>query len=123
MNTDLILQVFSGLFEHHAEEDAKKSRCQDTTLLHAAGDGKRVRQVPVKSDLAVLIFKQLDHYPKDLWWAAEVLQDLLETFTAHRVERFLSGRQKLQRVPCFAHDTSPGVVGGRTPFLLCLCRL
>ena len=36
----VIIQVLSYLLEHYAEEDAEESRCQDTTLLHAVGDGE-----------------------------------------------------------------------------------
>ena len=36
----VIIQVLSCLLEHHAEEDAEESRCQDTTLFFAVGDGE-----------------------------------------------------------------------------------
>ena len=36
----VIIQVLSCLLEHHAEEDAEESRCQDATLLYTIGDGE-----------------------------------------------------------------------------------
>ena len=63
---DLHLRYQLLLVEHDAEEDAEESHCQYTTLLHAATDGNRLRQVTTECDLSELIFVQLDHHPKKI---------------------------------------------------------
>ena len=89
----LVIQVFSGLLEHHTEEDAEESRCQDATLLHAVGDGEELGQVAVESDLAALVFMQLDHHLKEIGregggggGTAETLEDQPEAFPADGVK-------------------------------------
>ena len=55
----LVLQIISCLFEHHAEEDAEESRCQNTTLHHSVGNGKGVRQANIECNLAAMV---------SCWW-------------------------------------------------------
>ena len=43
----IIIQVCNCLLEHHAEEHAEESRCQDTTLFHAVRGGKGSDRSPL----------------------------------------------------------------------------
>ena len=70
-----IVQIICCLHEHHAEEDAEESRCQDTTFLHAVCDGKGLRQVTIESDLSVMVLMQLDHYLLKNWGTSKLSQD------------------------------------------------
>jgi len=84
----VIIKVFCGLPEHHAEDDAEQSWCQVTTLFHAVGDGKGFREVAVQCDLSALVFVQLSDHAEEFGWAIETLQDQPESLPAHSVERF-----------------------------------
>ena len=95
----VIIKLFCGLPEHHAE-DAEQSWCQETTLFHAVGDGKGFREVAVRCDLSALVFVQL----KNLG-ATETLQDQPEYLPA-QCRTLWSGRQTLRTALCFAPDTS-----------------
>ena len=66
MHTFIIIKTISCMHEHHAEDDAEESRCHDTTLHHAASDGKGLRQVTIESDLATLVLIELDHIYRKL---------------------------------------------------------
>ena len=66
-----IIKIFCGLFEHHTEEVSEDSWCQDATLLHSTDDWKRIWEVTVASDLAILVFMQLNVYVQVLWQKAE----------------------------------------------------
>ena len=70
-----ILEVISGLFEHHAEEDGEEGWRQDTTLFHPICDGERFRQVIVQSDLTMLIFMQLNDHVEEFLWTAKSFHD------------------------------------------------
>ena len=35
-----VIEVLSGLFQHHTEEEGEKGWCQDTALLHPVGYGE-----------------------------------------------------------------------------------
>ena len=39
------IKAFHGLLEHHTEEDAEQSRCQDATLFHVVGNWEGFRKV------------------------------------------------------------------------------
>ena len=47
VDSNVIVKVFHGLLEHHPEEDAEQSRCQDASLFHAVDDGEGFREVAV----------------------------------------------------------------------------
>ena len=63
----LIVNIFYALFKHEVENDADKSRCQNTTLFHAVDDGEGSREVAVQPNLAALVFLQLDNDTEELW--------------------------------------------------------
>ena len=83
----VIIKVFCGLPEHHAE-DAEQSWCQETTLFHAVGDGKGFREVAVQCDLSAVVFVQLSDHAEEFWGETETLQDQPESLPAHSVERY-----------------------------------
>ena len=56
MHTIIIIQIISCLLEHHAEEDAEESLCQDTTPHYTADDGKGLLRAIIESDLFALGF-------------------------------------------------------------------
>ena len=70
-----VLEVISGLFEHHAEEDGEEGWSQNTTLFHPICDGERLWQVIVQSDLTMLIFMQLNDHVEEFLWAAKTFHD------------------------------------------------
>ena len=84
----VIIKVFCGLPEHHAEEDAEQSWFQDTTLFHAVGDGKGFREVAVQCDVSALVFVQLTVHAEEFGGATETFQDQPESLPSHSVERF-----------------------------------
>ena len=51
----IVIEVFSSLSQHHAEEDGEESRCQDAALFHAVADCERLGEVTVEPDLATLV--------------------------------------------------------------------
>ena len=55
INAIIVIEVFSSLSQHHAEEDGEESRCQDTALFHAVADCERLGEVTVEPDLATLV--------------------------------------------------------------------
>ena len=52
INAIIVIEVFSRLSQHHAEEE---SRCQDAALFHAVADCERLGEVTVEPDLATLV--------------------------------------------------------------------
>ena len=42
INAIIVIEVFSSLSQHHAEEDGEESRCQDAALFHAIADCERL---------------------------------------------------------------------------------
>ena len=82
----LVIQVFSGLLQHRTEEEAEDSRCQDTNLLPAVGDEEGLGQVAGESDLAALVFMQLDHRLKEIGGTAKALEVQPEAFPADGVK-------------------------------------
>ena len=70
-----VFEIFSGLFEYHAEEDGEEGWSQDTTLFHPICDGERLWQVVVQSDLTILIFMQLNDHVEESLWTAKSFQD------------------------------------------------
>ena len=105
----VIVKVFYILFKHHAEKDVEQSRCQNTTLFHAVDDGKGSREAAVQSNLAALVFVQLDNHTEELWRAAKALYDHPQSISAH-YQTLWSGPQTLHRVLCSAPFISLGAV-------------
>ena len=86
VHSTMIVKVFYNLFKHHTEKDAGQSRCQNTTLFHTIDNGKGSREVAVQSNLAALVFVQLDNHAEELWRADKVLHP--QSLSAHWVKRF-----------------------------------
>ena len=55
INAIIVIEVFSSLSQHHAEEDGEESQCQDAALFHAVADCERLGEVTVEPDLATLV--------------------------------------------------------------------
>ena len=55
INAIIVIEVFSSLSQHHAEEDGEESRCQNAALFHAVADCERIGEVTVEPDLATLV--------------------------------------------------------------------
>ena len=83
INAIIVIEVFSSLSQHHAEEDGEESRCQDAALFHAVADCERLGEVTVEPDLATLV-DDLHDLHDDL----HDLHDLPHSFSAHCVECF-----------------------------------
>ena len=62
-----LIKIFYVLFKYYAEEDSKERWCQDSTLLHPIVDLEGLWEVTVLSDLAMLVFVQLDDHFQELW--------------------------------------------------------
>ena len=55
INAIIVIEVFSSLSQHHAEEDGEESRCQDAALFYAVANCERLGEVTVEPDLATLV--------------------------------------------------------------------
>ena len=83
-----IIKVFYDLFKHHAEKDAQRSQCQDTTLFHVVDDGEGSKEVTVQPKMAVLAFVLLDNHAEELCGEAKVHHDHPPSLSAHCVKFF-----------------------------------
>ena len=72
MHPIVAIMIIIFLLEHHAEEDAEESWCQNTMLRHVVGDGKRLREVTIVSDL---ILMQLEHHVYEIVGKVKHFQD------------------------------------------------
>ena len=80
----VIVKVFYVLFKYHAEKDAQRSWCQNTTLFYTVDDGEGSRELtwlrwPLCSRVTML---------RNVVGKAKALHDQSQSFSPHCVKRF-----------------------------------
>ena len=80
--------VYKGILEQHREENPEQGWSKDTALLYSTADREGIGGGPIEADRTLHVLVKGGDDRQELWRAANLLEDLEEPTSAHRVNSF-----------------------------------